>query len=172
MNKSGVNNKDKKSKSNSIPVFVIIIVLAVLIIAFVIIKNKSNTINNESNENKNTEVNSTTNSVDYVKEIENGVKLNTSSKLNEAKEVGGLKFSNIQLTTNSGITTLLADVTNVSGASTKLKNVQITLLDKDGKELTTIKGVVGALEANGQTQLNVATTSDYINAYDFTIKVD
>ena len=158
---------DNNSKNNTAKIVPVIIAIVVVIIILVVLINREN-----SKEVVADVENANTDSVSYVEEIENGVKLNTSSKLNESKEVDGLKFSNIQLTTQSGMTTLLADVTNNTGASTELKNVTITLIDQEGNELTSIKGVVNAMQEGETTQLNIATTSDYINAYDFTVNFD
>ena len=79
-------------------------------------------------------------------------------------------ITNIQLTTKDGMTTLLADVTNNSGASTEVRPVQITLLKQDGSELVTVTGIIDKLEVGGTTQLNIAMTSNYIEAYDFQVK--
>lgn len=164
-----MEKKSKKNKNHSFGV--IWVVIAIILIVMVVIAVKRS----RDNENKTATVNSNdlnTISNSYVQEIEDGVKLNTSSKMNEAKQTGGFKFNNIQLTTKDGITTLLMDVTNISGTATELKNVEITLLDQSGNELTTLKGVIVALENNASTQLNIAATSDYINAYDFNISVE
>ena len=67
------------------------------------------------------------------------------------------------------MTTLLADVTNNTGAVTNVQTVDITLIDYNGNELTTVTGIIDALEVGATTQLNIAMTSDYINAYDFRI---
>ncbi len=107
----------------------------------------------------------------YVEEIEDGVKINKSTKLNEAKEIDGLTIANIQLTTESGMTTLLADVTNHSSAKTEVKSIEITLLNEDGAELTKVTGIINALDVGESTQLNIAMTSDYVNAYDFKVNV-
>ena len=107
----------------------------------------------------------------YVEEIEDGIKINKSTKLNEAKEIDGLQISNIQLTTEGGMTTLLADVTNNSGAKTPVKQIEITLVREDGSEIAKITGIINELEVGATTQLNISTTSDYIEAYDFLVSV-
>ncbi len=163
-----MEKSSKKGKKSSVGlIWVIIAIILIIVIVVAVTRDKGNENNNTTNT-----VNSNTATNSYVQEIESGVKLNTSSKINEAKEVGGYKFTNIQLTTKDGITTLLMDVTNTSGASTDLKNVEITLVDEAGDELTTLKGVIVALENNASTQLNIAATSDYINAYDLKITVE
>ena len=134
-----------------------------IIIALVLNRNKDKEQINNNNETNTLEEES------YIEEIEDGVKINKSSKLNEVKEINGLLITNIQLTTKDGMTTLLADVQNNSGVKTDVKTLQITLLNKDGSELTTVTGIVNGLEIGETTQLNIAMTSDYVNAYDFRV---
>ena len=167
------NVKERKSnkrnrKNNLIKFILIIIVLIIIsiIIALVLNRNKDKEQINNNNETNTLEEES------YIEEIEDGVKINKSSKLNEVKEINGLLITNIQLTTKDGMTTLLADVQNNSGVKTDVKTLQITLLNKDGSELTTVTGIVNGLEIGETTQLNIAMTSDYVNAYDFRVSVN
>ncbi len=159
----------KKGKINKNQVIRIIILLIVIIIGIVIcislLNLKQDTNNNVTGNDTNEEKES------YVEEIENGIKINKSNKLNEAKSVDGLLITNIQLTTKDGMTTLLADVSNNSAQKSNLKMIEIILLDKDGKELTRVNGIIDELEVNEKTQLNIAMTSDYIEAYDFKVEV-
>lgn len=156
----------KKEKTKNISLFpTIIIIVFVIIIAVCIVKivgNKEKTTEQKNGKN---------NTESYVEEIQTGVKINKSTKLNEAKQVDGLKVSNIQLTTSNGMTTLLADVTNNTESATTLKVVEISLLDQKGEVLNTATGIIDAVEPGGKTQLNVTLTSDFVNAYDFTINV-
>lgn len=159
----------KKGKINKNQVIRIIILLIVIIIGIVIcislLNLKQDTNNNVTGNDTDEEKES------YVEEIENGIKINKSNKLNEAKSVDGLLITNIQLTTKDGMTTLLADVSNNSAQKSNLKMIEIILLDKDGKELTRVNGIIDELEVNEKTQLNIAMTSDYIEAYDFKVEV-
>ena len=152
----------QKNIKKIIGIITIIIIITILIIILFTKTNENENTQRQNEENTNTE--------SYVEEIDSGVKLNKSTKLNEAKEVEGLTIANIQLTLDSGITTLLADVTNNSGSKTSAKTVQITLLDYEGNELTTVPGIIKELEAGETTQLNISLTSDYVNAYDFRVK--
>ena len=154
--RSNANNK-KSAK------IVIILIIVLLVILIFLIQRNFNRNDGEISPGQNNTVDS------YVEEIEAGVKINKSTKLNEAKDVNGLLITNIQLTTESGMTTLLADVTNNTGSRTEVQTVNITLLDYDGKELTTVTGIIDGLEVGATTQLNIAMTSDYINAYDFKV---
>ena len=158
------NNENKKKNVLKPFILLIIILLIILIIALISInKNNKNPEKNISNGEEN-KVES------YVEEIETGLKINKSTKLNEAKEVQGLKTTNIQLSTKDGMTTLLADVINNSGTKTALKTVEITLIDKEGNELTKVTGIIDSLDVGESKQLNIGMTSDYVNAYDFKVE--
>lgn len=151
----------KKSKK----IIILIVVLLIIIIAitttiFIIKKKKNPTEENQELALYDTKIS------EYVKETENGIKVNTNTQLNQEKKIDGLTVTGIQLTCKSGITTLNATVTNNTGASTKLQNVEAVFLDKDGKEFATAKGIVGALEIGASTTLNISMSSNYINAYD------
>lgn len=164
------NVKERKSnkrnrKNNLIKFILIIIVLIIISIIITLVLNRNK---DKEQINNNNETN-TLKEESYIEEIEDGVKINKSSKLNEVKEINGLLITNIQLTTKDGMTTLLADVQNNSGVKTDVKTLQITLLNKDGSELTTVTGIVNGLEIGETTQLNIAMTSDYVNAYDFRV---
>ncbi len=156
----------KRKKTKGIPTWMVVIIIAVIVTGvLVIIRNMS-----MKQEVSSGTVQTGDKKEGYVEEIEDGVKINKSSKLNEAKEIDGLSITNIQLTTKDGMTTLLADVTNNSGAKTAVKPVQITLLKQDGTELVTVTGIIDKLDVGGKTQLNIAMTSNYIEAYDFRVK--
>ena len=105
----------------------------------------------------------------YIQENEDGIKVNKSSKLNEAKLVNGLLISNIQLTEKGGMTTLLADVTNKSEQKTNFKKLKIILLDENENEIATMVAFVNGIEVGETTQLNASTTSNYIKTYDFKV---
>lgn len=107
----------------------------------------------------------------YVEEIEDGIKINKSTKLNEAKQVEGFLISNIQLTTKDGMTTFLADVTNQTEQASDIKTVEIILLTQNNEELAKLTGIINALDKGETTQLNIALTSDYVEAYDFKVTI-
>ena len=157
------SKKQNNYKSKRMLLIAIILVFLIICIIFFTQRNNENNISN-TNQNETTQ--------GYVEEIEPGVKINKSTKLNEAKDVNGILITNIQLTTESGMTTLLADVTNNTGSKTEVQTVDITLLDNNGQELTTVTGIISELEAGATTQLNIAMTSDYINAYDFKVTIN
>ena len=153
----------KKIKLNSL--LIVLAILVVLIIAIVAIIRMNQNKSEEQNGNES----NAQNTVSYVEEIEDGVKLNTSTAMNTSKTLNGLLISNIQLSSRSGMTNLLADVTNNNSTATTVKTVEITLLSEDGQELTKLTGIINAMQPGETTELNISTTSNYVEAYDFTI---
>ena len=162
MSKKSVNKKKRKSIL-ALGAIIIIIIIGIILITTLSQNTKKPKEELDQNQGSNQE--------SYVEEIEEGIKINKSTKLNEVKEVEGLQISNIQLTTEGGMTTLLADVKNNSGAKTEVKQVEITLIREDGSEIAKITGIINELEVGATTQLNISTTSDYIEAYDFLVSV-
>ena len=162
MDKKKINQKKKKVLLAGAIIIILIIIGIVLIST---LSQNSKKTKEESNQNQGS------NQESYVEEIEEGIKINKSTKLNEVKEIEGLQISNIQLTTEGGMTTLLADVKNNSGAKTEVKQIEITLIREDGSKIAKITGIINELEVGATTQLNISTTSDYIEAYDFLVSV-
>ena len=161
-----MSSKKQKDKKINLWVIIILVVLVIAIIVGIVVKNAGNDDGDE-----NVVESPGTEQVEYVEEIEDGVKINTSTKLNEAKQVDGLTITNIQLTTKNGMSTLLADVINNTDETTDLKTIELTLLDYNGEEIVTSTGIIDSIEPGETTQLNISMTSDYVNAYDFSVKL-
>lgn len=171
-------------KKNERKMILILIIVVVIIIA-VLVKVRSGkdsqniqggdgqTIQSGDNTNSNTTGNATSSkpTEENVELLEDGTKLNVSSKLSETKTAGNYEISNIQLTEKDGQSLILADVKNVGSSKTELKFAKLTLLDKDGKEITTIQAIIGEAEPGATVQLNASATMDFANAYDFTITI-
>lgn len=107
---------------------------------------------------------------EFVYEMEDGSKLNVSKEMQKDKKVGSLKISNIQLKETNGITTLLAEVENTGKEESKEKVLQIEVIDKNGKEITTIRCWVDSVKPGEKVQLNTSITANIANAYDFRVK--
>lgn len=148
-------------KKSGIRIFIILLILGVLILGVIyfIIKNNVHTDTIEQNQT----------SEEFVQTLDDGTKLNTSTKLNENKNINGLQIGNIQLKREDNKTTLLADVENVTDKTINEKYLDIILIDKEAKILTTIPAITVKLEPGEKTQLNIGTQLDYVNAYDFRI---
>lgn len=150
-------------KSNEKKMILIIVVIAVVIIGALLI------IRNSKNGEKETEQGNTQ-TEKYVDVYSDGTKVNKSSKLQEAKKLDGLEISNIQLAHQNGSTVLLGDVKNTTSADIKSETfATLTLLDDEGNTIKTLDVIISPVKAGQTVQLNCGVSSDYANAYDFTI---
>lgn len=157
-----------KSKNKGINVITIIVILILIIITVVVTRKII------AKNNKNEQVNNVTNQIENdteknVKVLEDGTKLNVSSKLNENKIVGDLVIKDIQLTYKDGVTNLLCNIQNISNKKTDIQNVNIILLDEQGETIYTMQGIIEEIEAGETKQFNTSITADFANAYDFKI---
>lgn len=141
----------------------ILIIVAIVIIAIIYFATRQKNEGGNPVEEQNEVVE------EFVQVLEDGTKLNTSTKLQETKKLEGLEIGNIQLTHSNGLSVVLADVVNNSSSATELMAVTLTLLDKNGNKLEEVEGLISPLQPGAKTQLNMGVTADYANAYDFTI---
>lgn len=148
---------------------IILILIGIIIIALGVLFLRKN--NEEKRTNKGGEMSSPIQEEQFYQELEDGIKLNTSTKLKETKTVNGLQIRNIQLTNQNNQTVLLAEVENTTGNETGETVIDVTILNKEGKELGTIGGMIAPLKAGEKTQLNISAMKDYVNASDFRVTV-
>ncbi len=106
---------------------------------------------------------------EFAQVSDDGTKINVSNQFSKTKTLDGLEFTNISFREAGGITTLLADVTNTTSTKTKTKRVKVDVLDKEGKTIVSLNGVVDPVKAGGTAQLSISASSDIVNAYDFKI---
>ena len=146
----------KKKEKKMILILIIVSILIIGVIWLVTRPKKEEIVENEVVE-------------EFVQVLDDGTKLNISSKLQEEKTINGLKIGNIQLTEKNGQLVLLADVTNPTEKDSEIFLIDIILYDKTGKEIATVPGIVSPIKAGGKTQLNAGITEKYANAYDFKV---
>lgn len=108
---------------------------------------------------------------EYVEELDNGIKVNKSTKLKEPKTVNGLEISNIEFYMSNGQTYLTADVTNKSSKDIDVTEIEIILYDDEGNEIITMGGVINPIKVGETTNLQASTTLDFANAYDFKVVI-
>ena len=105
---------------------------------------------------------------EFVQVLDDGTKLNTSEELHKTKMLDGLEISDLQLTERGNETVLLGTVRNTT-STVQTSVFNITLIDKTGSEITTLQAYIEGLQPGASTELNVSTTLDYANAYDFRV---
>lgn len=155
-----MKKQKKRSKQITETILIILILFAMII---TIMKVASRIYNGDSEDTNKRE--------EFVQVLDDGTKLNTSTRLRRTKTIDGLKFENIQLTTKQGQSVLLADVENDTGKDIDVMLLDIILLDKNGNKLATIGGIIGELKEGEKQQLNSSVASDYANAYDFNVVI-
>ncbi len=176
------SNKSKNEISLGTAI-TLVVIIAVIIVAIIIITtkiaNKGNDEIGETNTLQIAEADKTENKdVDERKEVveehvskqEDGQKVNISEKFKETRKFEGLTLENIQLTSQNSQTHLIATVKNETSKDIDAIKVNIILLDKDGKEIVELGGEIGATKAGKTTQLDIGSSLDYANAYDFKIE--
>ena len=161
---------DLKKKKGAILALVLVLLIIAVIIFAVIRSNSGDDDTEVSDSNTSTDSEETEDAGEYATYLSDGTKINTSSKLNETKTLGGLEITDIQLTESDNATQLLATVTNTSDETDGGYVAIITLLDEDGETLVELRAYIPELEAGEDTQLNTSAGFDYANAYDFTIE--
>lgn len=162
-------------KSERRMILVLILVAVIVIAVLVSVRNKNNNTDDVVDDNGSVAENGgeTPNEEvgEFVEVLDDGTKMNTSDKLAETKTFSNYEVSNIQLTESNGQSLILADVKNIGETKADVVLIDITLLDKEGQEIVTIGGIIGDVEPGQTVQLNSSATTDFSNAYDFTIKI-
>lgn len=162
MRKEKHMNKKKNQK-----IFLTIGIIIVCLVVFLIVKINKKTDETDNTQKDNNEGIALYNTAlgDYVKETEEGIKINTSALINSDKILENLTITDIQLTYNSGVTSIIANVTNNSNIETSITTITATLVDENEKELCKVKGVVRALKIGETGKLNISMSGNYITAY-------
>jgi len=145
-------------KNEKIGILILIGIAVVIIIGRVIARG-----------GKKEEVEENTVKEEFVDVLEDGTRLNTSSKLHETKKFEGMEIRDFQLTENNNVSLLLGTITNTSNKVEGGYPVKIKIIDKEGNEIITVEAYIGELEPGQSTELNTSATFDYANAYDFSI---
>lgn len=153
----------RNDKKLIILLMAVVVVIIVLIIGLNSIKEKNS---GEIGKTEETQVNEE----EYVAELADGTKLNTSEEFNNSRKFGNLTISNVQYTERNGQTVLLADVTNNGSRRHEIEIVKITILGENNEVITEIKPVIDNIEPGETIKLNASISADVANAKDFRIE--
>ena len=150
-------------KRNERKWILVLVAITVLLIIVLIVKNSKKEVAKENTKQLGA------NTQEYVQVLEDGTKLNTSTKLKETKKLDNLEIGNIQLTNKNGQSVLLADVKNTGSMETQVMLINIVLLDENKAEIATVPGIISPLKVGESTQLNTSMQQDYTGIYDFRV---
>ncbi len=130
----------------------LIILIAVVVIVVVIIvatrgKKNDNDTNTLDNQNVEEEINET-------------------KKLEKSKTFEGLEVYNIVIESANGVTTVSADIKNVTKNKSDKKSIDVKVLDGEGNELTSFAGEIAEIDVGETTTLKAAIAATYKDAQD------
>lgn len=109
--------------------------------------------------------------VEETKEPETIV--NTEENVIKDQEFEGLTMTNTSLVVTDGISSLVTEVSNNTGADYYLNEFKIIVKDADGNEMTTLPGYVGEVIPNGETRtINSSIDIDLSKAASIEYSVD
>jgi len=137
---------------------ILIVILIMLVIATVLIINN---INKDKSYNEIKE--------EFVEQLNDGTRVNTSTKLKETKLFDGLEIKVNEVKEKDNVTLLLGTITNNTNEVKGDYPISIQVLDKQGNEIIVVGGYIGTIAPEETTQLNCSATFDYANAYDINI---
>jgi len=106
------------------------------------------------------------------KKEEEVIKENLQQEVIKDQTLEVFTFTNTSLTYQKNTTLLVTVVTNTSSETQYLKQFKIHVWDKDGKEIRTLTGFVGAsLEPNESKTINSSCGEDLTNAASITYEI-
>ena len=149
-------------KKSEIRMIVIILIVGLIVIGVMLATRGTNKKGEETTETEES----------YTEVLEDGTRINTSEKTKKTKTVEGLEISNLQITEKDNVTIMLGTITNKSTETKEDITLKIKILDRNGKEITTVENYIGKLEAGKSTQLNTSTTYDYADMYDYEVTIE
>lgn len=95
----------------------------------------------------------------------------TGEKLTQTREYNGLEVSNVQFQLNGKTTLITADVKNNTGSDKAGQYVNVKVVDKKGKELTTIGGYIDPVKSGESVRFSsiILSNNEDDKAYDIEI---
>ena len=149
-------------KKSEIKMIVVILIVGLIVIGVMLATRGTNKKGEETTETEES----------YTEVLEDGTRINTSEKTKKTKTVEGLEISNLQITEKDNVTIMLGTITNKGKETKEDITLKIKILDRNGKEITTVENYIGKLEVGKSTQLNTSTTYDYADMYDYEVTIE
>ena len=178
---------DKNHKVNNKEIIALIMILIAIILGVIIYQvktkefKKSEPYPNTTEETTETQQKTTEEMKDKVPlidmnnkenvQIKNGEKVNISEEIEKEREISGLKITDIQLRTKSGVSNFTATVENASGEDFAGRVVVLKFKKSDGSSLADVEAWIPAIKAGETNTINASTTIDVVNASDVEIEL-
>ncbi len=156
----------EKEKNKNLIILIILIIMAVAIVGVLVwgLSDKGSNLPFESSIDEESMLTGNK----YVKESIDGLKINTSDKIKETKNLNGIQININQLSSLNNYTTILGTIKNTTEQTIEEANIILTVYDDKGNELAkkNIGKAISTLEAGQEMELNISIIEDYANAYD------
>lgn len=135
--------------------FIICIIIAIISIIF--ISNKNQKQENPNNENV------------YYIELQDGTKQNVSPKISEKKTFENLDIVNASIVYSDNICKMKLNVENNSDIKSDDMIIKINIFDSNNDIMITLTGFVAEIDSGKSIEVNLDSSFDYSNAYDYEI---
>ncbi len=148
-----MEKNESLKKKNAILISLIIILLIIMLVVNIVIKIKNTSLKKVVGQ--------------YSTTYEDGVKINTSKELAKTKQLDNYEITNIKLSYTNGLSTLLADITNIGDAPLEGTEIKAQIVDENGNVLVEITQDILPLNPGQTVELNMNVTIDVADAYNF-----
>lgn len=135
--------------------FIICIIIAIISIIF--ISNKNQKQENPNNENV------------YYIELQDGTKQNVSPKISEKKTFENLDIVNASIVYSDNKCKMKLNVENNSDIKSDDMIIKINIFDSNNDIMITLTGFVAEIDSGKSIEVNLDSSFDYSNAYDYEI---
>lgn len=157
--------ENQKRKNIILFIIILVIIISIITISIIIMNTK-----NSTSVDNNSHIKDTNNTEEWVITEEDGKKVNKSKEINNTKKFEGLTLKTQQFVSKNSKTEMIIQVNNETEKDTELQPVVITLLDKEGKEIVKLNGIINPTKAGETTNLHISSSLDYADAYDYKIE--
>ena len=156
-------------KNEAIVIFSLIAIMVIVLVVVIAVKNKKT---DDQNQLANNPTNVQNQAVEeFVEKMDDGTRVNTSSKLAETKRYDVYEVSNITLVEKGNLSSVRATVKNTSSSVRGDQDIYLEFVDKNGATITKIHGYLDTLQPGASATLSIDTSADFANAYDYKISL-
>ena len=158
-------------KNAIIATIVTLVIISIVICMFVFLKDIKE--KNNTNAKEETIVNQIPSSpkLDYVVEDKDGIRKNISSEFSKEKKVENFSITKDLFASKAEKTEIILNVKNNSEQKSELTKVEVTLLDKKGKELKKLNGIINEINPGETSMLYITASLDLTDAYDYKVEI-
>lgn len=148
--------KQEKNYKKTITKIIIYIIILIISIATIIKVKNLNVISDKILDKKSTEVQSSS--------------INISDELKKEKEFQGMIIKDINISRENGITNLTANIENNTENKFEEREIKIIFQNEDNTQISILKTKLKTIEKGETAELNISTSLDLTQAYNFRIE--